>query len=78
MQKLLTANRMRDADVFTIKNLNITEIDLMENAAKAFCKLFIKKYPNQNLKISIFCGQGNNGGDGLAIARLLNLSLIHI
>lgn len=72
MQKLLTANQMRDADVFTIKNLNITEIDLMENAAKAFCKLFIKKYPNQNLKISIFCGQGNNGGDGLAIARLLN------
>lgn len=72
MQKLLTANQMRDADFFTIKKLNIAEIDLMENAAKAFCKLFIKKYPNQKLKISIFCGQGNNGGDGLAIARLLN------
>ncbi len=72
MQTLLTSSQMREADAATLRIKEISSIQLMENAAKAFCKLFIKKYPNQNLKISIFCGQGNNGGDGLAIARLLN------
>lgn len=71
MQNLLTAAQLREADVYTIKHLPITSINLMENAAKAFVKLFVKTYPVLEKEIAVICGQGNNGGDGLAIARLL-------
>jgi len=70
MKNLLTASQTRAADAYTIANLPIASIDLMEKAAKAFVKVFVKEVkPKQS--IAIFCGQGNNGGDGLAIARLL-------
>jgi NAD(P)H-hydrate epimerase len=45
-------------------------IDLMERAAKAFIAAFIKKFPADH-PVFIFCGYGNNGGDGLAIGRML-------
>lgn len=63
---------MRNADAYTIQRHNISAIDLMENAAKAFVKAFKKVVLDKNKSISIFCGQGNNGADGLAIARLLS------
>ncbi|RZK56518.1 MAG: bifunctional ADP-dependent NAD(P)H-hydrate dehydratase/NAD(P)H-hydrate epimerase, partial [Pedobacter sp.] len=72
MQNLLTAEQMRNADAYTIQRHNISAIDLMENAAKAFVKAFKKVVLDKNKSISIFCGQGNNGADGLAIARLLS------
>jgi len=71
MQNLLTASQMHDADFYTIQHQKISSTNLMENAARAFVKVFLKEVLNKKLKISIFCGQGNNGGDGLAIARLL-------
>jgi NAD(P)H-hydrate epimerase len=43
----------------------------MERASKAFVSWFVNCYPDKNQSISIYCGTGNNGGDGLAIARLL-------
>ena len=43
----------------------------MERAAKAFTKVFIEKFAERKSNIIIFCGKGNNGGDGLAVARLL-------
>lgn len=72
MQTLLTAVQMRNADAYTIKHQPISSINLMEKAAKAFVKVFKKEVSNKESKISILCGQGNNGGDGLAIARLLD------
>lgn len=72
MQTLLTALQMRDADVYTINHQHISSIDLMESAAKAFTEVFMKEFPDKKTVISVCCGQGNNGGDGLAIARLLN------
>lgn len=71
MLKLLTSEQMRAADRFTIQQQPISSIDLMEQAAKAFVNAFQKKFPKRNTSIVICCGTGNNGGDGLAIARLL-------
>lgn len=71
MLKLLNAEQTRQADKHTIENEPISSIELMERASLAFVKFFIEKYANKNLKIAIYCGKGNNGGDGLAIARLL-------
>ncbi|WP_231459108.1 MULTISPECIES: NAD(P)H-hydrate dehydratase [unclassified Pedobacter] len=74
MQTLLTSSQMRAADEFTISSTPIASIDLMENAARAFCRCFLKDEFNINKKIAIFCGKGNNGGDGLAIAHILLLN----
>lgn len=71
MLTLLTTTQMQNADTFTIKDRPISSIDLMESAANAFVDSFIRDVPDKGKNIAIFCGQGNNGGDGLAIARLL-------
>lgn len=71
MQNLLTAEQTKAVDEHTIQYQKISSIDLMENAAIAFVKAFIKEVTDKKASISLFCGQGNNGGDGLAIARLL-------
>lgn len=68
--KLLSANQLKSADQYTIANTPISSIDLMEKAAKACFDWIIKKF-NKDYHFSVFCGNGNNGGDGLAIARLL-------
>lgn len=74
MLPLLTAQQIRDADAYTIAHEPISSIDLMERAAKAFTSCFIKHYPERTKPITIYCGTGNNGGDGLAIAQLLHYS----
>lgn len=71
MLKLLTSAQIREADNFTIENQPISSIDLMEAAADAFADIFIQEFPDYDKRISIYCGTGNNGGDGLAIARIL-------
>jgi NAD(P)H-hydrate epimerase len=71
MQTLLTSAQMRDVDEFTITQQPIASIDLMEKAARAFVKCFLKTEFNAQKRVAIFCGKGNNGGDGLAIAHLL-------
>ncbi len=72
MLKLLTSAQMREADAHTIASRSIASIDLMEGASKAFADIFALEFPDHDLIISVYCGTGNNGGDGLAIARLLN------
>ena len=72
MIKILSATQIRKADQYTIKHEPVASIDLMERAAKAFCKQFTSDFPNPKESILIFCGPGNNGGDGLAIARILS------
>jgi NAD(P)H-hydrate epimerase len=68
--KILAIDKIREADLFTIRKEPITDIDLMERAANACFYWLITKIPNHK-KIRVFCGTGNNGGDGLAIARLM-------
>lgn len=68
---ILTAEQIRAWDTFTIENKPIPSIDLMENASLQFTDWFTKQF-DASQKVKIFCGLGNNGGDGLAIARLLS------
>jgi hydroxyethylthiazole kinase-like uncharacterized protein yjeF len=72
MLPLLTTPQIREADAYTIAHEPIASIDLMERASKAFVGWFINHFPDKNKSITVFCGTGNNGGDGLAIARLLH------
>jgi NAD(P)H-hydrate epimerase len=69
---ILSAQQIRELDHFTIENEPISSIDLMERAASSCVDYFLK---NEKLiagkTIKIFTGQGNNGGDGLVIARHL-------
>jgi hydroxyethylthiazole kinase-like uncharacterized protein yjeF len=69
--KLLSAQQIKEWDQFTIKNEPISSIDLMERASISFTHWFISKFKSTDVPVGIFCGNGNNGGDGLAIARLL-------
>lgn len=71
MQNLLTATQTREVDAYTIQNQPIASIDLMEQAAMAFVDAFTAEFSDRQHTIWVLCGQGNNGGDGLAIARLL-------
>jgi NAD(P)H-hydrate epimerase len=71
--KILSPTQIKELDHYTIQNEPIKSIDLMERASNAFVAWFIKQFPDtEKMPIKIFCGPGNNGGDGLAVARLLN------
>ncbi len=73
--KVVSPKQTQQLDAFTIKNEPISSIDLMERAAQAFTNWLITHYTPSQKKIKIVCGLGNNGGDGLAIARqLINLN----
>jgi NAD(P)H-hydrate epimerase len=69
--KLFTADQIRNADEYTIANEPVSSLALMERASKAFVKQFEKDFPEKKIHKLIVCGTGNNGGDGLAIARIL-------
>ncbi|MBS7566514.1 NAD(P)H-hydrate dehydratase [Mucilaginibacter sp. Bleaf8] len=72
MLPLLTSAQIHEADAYTIAHEPIASIDLMERASKAFVNWFVNHFPDKRQPISVYCGTGNNGGDGLAIARMLN------
>ncbi len=69
--KIFSAEQMRQADQATIRNEPITSIDLMERASDAFVDQFLDIFDSDDHPIYVFSGPGNNGGDGLAIARML-------
>jgi NAD(P)H-hydrate epimerase len=71
--KLFTSEGIRRIDSGTIETEPIQSIDLMERAAFALYKWFEKSI-ERSYKILIFVGPGNNGGDGLALARHLLLN----
>lgn len=68
--KILTAQQTREADAYTIKNEPIKSIDLMERASQKCVDWLINEY-DVSTSFTVFCGVGNNGGDGLVIARML-------
>ncbi len=68
--KIFSIPQIREADAYTIAQEPIASIDLMERAATACANWIAERY-DTSIKLNILCGLGNNGGDGLAIARLL-------
>jgi len=70
MLKILDIAQLRALDAYTIQHEPVASIDLMERACQAFVSWFVKRFDNSK-GIGIVCGTGNNGGDGLGIARLL-------
>lgn len=70
MQKIFSASQIRQADAYTIQHEPIPSIDLMERAVTA-CYGWICSHLPQAREVTIVCGTGNNGGDGLALARML-------
>lgn len=70
--KILSASQIRALDAYTISHEPIASIDLMERAALAFTYWFTEQFSDIRRPIHIFCGIGNNGGDGLAVARMLH------
>lgn len=73
--KVLTAAEMREVDRRTIE-LGIPGIVLMENAAHRVVEFLAERFaPLSGQRITVLCGKGNNGGDGLAIARQLHTRL---
>lgn len=76
MMKLFNSTQLKEWDRYTCKEQRITSLQLMERAGTAcasFVNEWLKDHPAYS-DIAIICGTGNNGGDGLAIARLLSLS----
>lgn len=68
----LTAAQMRALDESTIQGIGIPGPVLMERAALGVSQLVLARYPGRHTLI--LCGRGNNGGDGLAVARQLQLA----
>lgn len=68
--KIFSAAQIREADAYTIEHEPISSADLMERAAGK-CAAWLEDHYSLQHPIYIFCGKGNNGGDGLVIARLL-------
>jgi NAD(P)H-hydrate epimerase len=71
MLGIISGNRIKKLDADFIVNQNISSLDLMERAAICFCNWFKGQFELPIKHLVIFSGPGNNGGDGVAIARLL-------
>jgi hydroxyethylthiazole kinase-like uncharacterized protein yjeF len=69
--KIFSTAQIREWDAYTIAHEPIRSIDLMERAAEACCNWITTSYPFRGKAFYVFCAKGNNGGDGLALARLL-------
>ncbi|MBP2833537.1 NAD(P)H-hydrate dehydratase [Aquimarina sp. U1-2] len=69
--KILSAQQMRKADEATLKIEQISSLELMERAATKVFDTIHRRLQSAPVHIHVFCGIGNNGGDGLVISRLL-------
>jgi len=70
--KIFNARQIREWDQYTIQHEPVASINLMERAAGQ-CVHWLEKNNLLGHPFKIFCGKGNNGGDGLAVARMLSL-----
>jgi NAD(P)H-hydrate epimerase len=70
--RILTAAQMRDADRYTIDEIGIPSLVLMENAGRQVVAAIEAAYETQlEGRVAVLCGRGNNGGDGFVVARTL-------
>ena len=68
--KIFTSAQIHELDKFTIENEPVKSIDLMERSAKAITQAITEVWGSQT-PVIIFAGPGNNGGDALAVGRML-------
>jgi len=72
MQKVATSDEMRACDQIAIQRIGIPGVVLMENASRGVVDAIQNECGRiEGMNVFIFCGKGNNGGDGLAVARHL-------
>ena len=78
--KLATAAQMKELDRQAIEEQGIPSIDLMERAAQGVVKAVLELLPDKpgKCRVAVFCGSGNNGGDGIAAARMLFLKGVRV
>ena len=76
--RLTTAAQMRELDRQAIEG-GIPSLDLMERAAEGVARAALELLPDRpgKCRAAVFCGAGNNGGDGIVAARLLFLKGVH-
>ena len=75
--KILTSSQLKELDKYTIAHELIASIDLMERAAIALTNAIIRRW-DKSFKMVVFAGPGNNGGDALAVARMLSQRGYHV
>lgn len=68
--KIFTSAQIHELDKYTIEHEPIKSVDLMERAAKALTRAIVSRW-DSTVPVVVFAGPGNNGGDALAVARLL-------
>ena len=72
MKKIAAAKEMKQIDTLATSSYGIEGLKLMENAGTGIVKALQRRfYDFSSKQVIIFCGKGNNGGDGLVVARLL-------
>lgn len=77
MKILVNSREMKECDTRTIESLKVPSLVLMERAALSVVEeIQTRRLPRQ--RCLVVCGQGNNGGDGLAVARILNQQGSHV
>ena len=75
MKKVVDAQTMKSIDDYTIKEIGLPSMVLMERAALAVANEIVR-HINKDDRILAVCGRGNNGADGIAAARILKLKEI--
>jgi ADP-dependent NAD(P)H-hydrate dehydratase / NAD(P)H-hydrate epimerase len=72
IMKILSAAEMREVDRLTSERYGIAGLTLMENAGRSVAEFLQQRFPNlASRRAIVLCGKGNNGGDGLVVARHL-------
>ncbi len=71
MMKICPTSGIKQLDAYTIEHEPIASIDLMERAAQALTEVITERWSGHDTPFVVFAGPGNNGGDALAVARLM-------
>jgi hydroxyethylthiazole kinase-like uncharacterized protein yjeF len=71
--KIFRCEQIREIDYYTIRHEPIASVDLMERAAGQLLNWYISRFDRVH-RVFVFVGPGNNGGDGLALARMLSVN----